>query len=88
MGAFDMIAFVVFTELLIAAVVIVLVLGSLPAQVAQKRGNPQAAAFNVASWLGLLTSGVLWLVAMIWAFLKPVSIVTTGSQARNEETRT
>jgi hypothetical protein len=68
---FDIFAFGVFGVLLVAAVVILVSLGSLPGQIAEKRGHPQAAAINVASWLGLATGGVLWLLALIWAFLKP-----------------
>jgi hypothetical protein len=72
---FDIIAFVVFAVLIVAVVIIVVSLGQLPGRIAEKRGHPQAAAINVASWLGLATGGVLWVIALIWAFLKPVSIV-------------
>jgi hypothetical protein len=70
---FDIIAFVVFAVLLVAAVVIVVTVGSLPGQVAQKRGHPQAAAITVASWLGIATGGILWPLALIWAFLRPAA---------------
>ena len=73
--AFDIIAFVVFGVLIVAAVVIVVWLGQLPGRIAQKRGHPQAAAITAASWVGLATGGVLWLIAFIWAFLTPVSVV-------------
>ena len=39
-------------------------------------GHPQAAAINVTSWLGVATLGLLWPVALIWAFLRPVSVET------------
>jgi hypothetical protein len=70
---FDIIAFVVFAVLLVAAVVIVVTLGSLPGQIAHKRAHPQAAAITVAGWLGLVTGGVIWPLALIWAFLKPAA---------------
>jgi hypothetical protein len=69
----DIFAFVVFGVLLVAAVVIVVTLGSLPGQIAHKRGHPQAAAITVAGWLGIATGGILWPLALIWAFLKPVA---------------
>ena len=69
--AFDIFAFVVFAVLLVAAVVVVVSLGSLPGQIAHKRGHPQAAAITVAGWLGIVTGGILWPLALIWAFLKP-----------------
>ena len=81
---FDIIAFAVFAILLVAGVIIVVLLGQLPGQIAQKRGHPQAAAINVTGWLGLVTGGVLWLVAMIWAFMKPVAIVASGSADKEE----
>src|SRR5262245_13604269 len=70
---FDIIAFVVFAVLLIATVVIVVTLGSLPGQIAHKRGHPQAAAITVAGWLGLVAGGVIWPLALIWAFLRPAA---------------
>jgi len=75
MDAFDIIAFVVFGVLIVAAVVTVVWLGQLPGRIAQKRGHPQAAAITAASWVGLATGGVLWLIAFIWAFLTPVSVI-------------
>ncbi len=71
--AFDIIVFVVFAVLLAAAVIIVVTLGQLPGRIAQKRGHPQASAINVAAWLGVATLGLLWPLALIWAFLTPFS---------------
>ena len=75
----DIIAFAVFGILLVAAVVIVVTLGSLPGQIAHKRGHPQAAAVTVAGWLGLVTGGILWPLALIWAFLKPAAGPPAGA---------
>ena len=69
----DIFAFVVFGVLLVAAVVIVGTLGSLPGQIAHKRGHPQAAAITVAGWPDVATMGILWPLALIWAFLKPAA---------------
>ena len=77
--AFDVMAFVVFGVLLAVVVIIVVTLGQIPGRIAQKRGHPQAATINVAGWLGVATLGLLWPVALIWAFLKPISAVPSGS---------
>jgi hypothetical protein len=61
--AFDIMAFVVFGVLITSVVIIVVTLGQLPGQIAARRGNPQAAAINVASWLGIATMGILWPIA-------------------------
>jgi hypothetical protein len=82
--AFDIIAFIVFAVLLVAVVVIVVELGSLPGAIARKRGHPQAAAVNVASWLGVATLGILWPLALIWAFLNPPAVVISGAAANQE----
>ena len=78
MDVFDIMAFIVFGVLLVVAVVIVVMLGSLPGQIAQKRGHPQAAAITVASWLGIATGGILWPLALIWAFLRPGGAMSPG----------
>jgi hypothetical protein len=72
-------AFVVFAVLVAAVLVIVVALGSLPGSIARKRGHPQAAAINVASWLGLATAGLLWPFALIWAFFVPQPARPSGS---------
>jgi hypothetical protein len=79
---FDIIAFVVFAVLIVMAVVIVVLLGQLPGRIAHQRGHPQAAAITVCGWLGLATVGLLWPVALIWAFLKPVSLLSSDAKPR------
>jgi hypothetical protein len=81
---FDLFAFVVFAVLVAAALVIVVELGSLPGSIARKRGHPQAAAINVAGWLGLATGGLLWPLALIWAFLVPRPAGPFGSTHEQE----
>jgi hypothetical protein len=79
--AFDIIAFAVFVVLLVIAVVLVANVGQLPGQIAQKRGHPQAAAINVTGWLGLVLPP-LWLIALIWAFLRPVAVAASGGKEK------
>ena len=52
---------------LFAAIAILVVIAALPGRIAAARSHPQAAAVNICGWLGLPT-GVLWVVAMTWAF--------------------
>lgn len=80
----DIFAFVVFAVLLGLVVIIAVTLGSLPGKIARQRGHPQAAAINVASWVGVATLGLLWPLALIWAFLKPMA-VPAGSAATGKE---
>ena len=78
---FDIMAFVVFAVLIAAAFVIVVGLGMLPGWIAQRRGHPQAAAINVASWLGVATLGLLWPLALIWAFTQSSRAASEPAQA-------
>jgi hypothetical protein len=70
-GVLDAFAFVVFAVLLVVAVIIVVSLGQLPGRLAQKWDHPQAPAVNVAGWIGVATGGLIWPLALIWAFMTP-----------------
>ena len=47
-------------------------IGSFPGKKAKERNHPQAEAINVLGWLGLLFGFVGWVVAVVWAYTKPV----------------
>ena len=68
-GILDAFAFVVFAVLIAVAVVVIVNLGRLPGRLACRWGHPQASAVNVASWIGMATGGLLWPLALIWAFI-------------------
>jgi hypothetical protein len=69
--ALDIFAFIVIAVLFLTVTAIIVALGSLPGWIARKRNHPQAAAVNIASWLGIATGGILWPLALIWAFVVP-----------------
>ena len=73
MTGLDYFTFVVLAVLIAAGVVLAIVLGALPGKIAEGRGHPQADAIRVAGWLGLLTMGLLWPFALIWAYTKVTS---------------
>jgi len=68
---FDYMAFAVFGIITTLVVSCIVVIGSLPGKIASARKHPQANAINVASWISLLTLGVLWPIAFVWAFIEP-----------------
>lgn len=72
MTAIDYFAWLVFLVIILSAVYVVVALAQLPGKTARKRGHPQADAINVAGWVGIFT-GVAWVVAIIWAFMKPIA---------------
>jgi len=67
----NILTFVVLIVLLVLIGVIVVYLGTLPGKIAKGRNHPQAEAINVASWLGIITAGLLWPFALIWAYIRP-----------------
>ncbi|MGO9107818.1 MAG: DUF3302 domain-containing protein [Thermoguttaceae bacterium] len=84
---FDIFAFIVFAVLLAVAVVVIVMLGTLPGKIAAKRCHPYAAAVNVAAWISLVTLGALWPLALVWAFMPWPSAHMTSDVAAKEGNR-
>ena len=71
MTGLDYFTFVVLIVLTGAGLVAAVFLGSLPGKIAADRGHPQADAIRVAGWLGLVTMGLFFPIALIWAYTRP-----------------
>jgi hypothetical protein len=71
MTGLDYFTFVVLILLTGAGLAGAVFLASLPGKIAADRGHPQADAIRVAGWLGLLTMGLFFPIALIWAYTKP-----------------
>jgi hypothetical protein len=71
MTGLDYFTFVVLILLTGAGLVGAVFLASLPGKIAADRGHPQADAIRVAGWLGLLTMGLFFPIALIWAYTRP-----------------
>ena len=67
MTGLDVFALIVLAVLAGTAVWILLFLARWPGQVAESLNHPQSDAIRVAGWLGILTLGILWPLAFIWA---------------------
>jgi fatty acid desaturase len=83
LDVFDYLSFVVLGILLTVFVTFVVVAGSLPGKIAQRRNHPQAKAISAAAWISLLTLGALWPIAFVWAFTNP----NTSQNSEKKETR-
>lgn len=68
---FDIFALVVIALLIGVIIWLVVLLGNMPGDVARKRNHPQAEAISVLGWIGLITLGMGWFVAIVWAYYKP-----------------
>jgi len=71
--------------LFVLAVVLVVWIGSLPAQIARRRHHPQVDAINAMSWLGLLFGGVGWGLALVWALIRYDSGLLKASNTKTAE---
>ncbi len=71
MTGLDYFTFLVLIVLTGAGLVAAVFLGSLPGKIAADRGHPQADAIRVAGWLGLVTMGLFFPIALIWAYTRP-----------------
>ncbi len=66
----DIFALVVIGVLIAAAIWLVVLLGPIPGNVAKKRGHPQADAIKVLGWIGMITLGLAWPIALVWAYTR------------------
>lgn len=69
----DWVAIVVLVVVPIGVIVVFWMIHVLPEKVAEKRHHPQKDAINTLCLLSLLFGGLLWPIAWIWAYSKPVA---------------
>ncbi len=67
----DIFALIVIALLLGFTIWLVVFLGNIPGEIARKNNHPQAQAITALSWIGLITMGIGWFVALVWAYYKP-----------------
>lgn len=67
----DIFALVVIALLLAVVIWLVVLLGNMPGDIARKRQHPQAEAISALGWVGIITMGLGWFVAIVWAYYKP-----------------
>ena len=71
MDFLDIFALIVIAILLAAGIWLVVLLGSMPGNIAKKRGHPQTEAIQVLGWIGIITLGISWFIAFVWAYTNP-----------------
>ena len=67
----DIFALVVIAILLAVVIWLVVLLGNMPGDIARKRQHPQAEAISALGWIGVITMGLGWFIAIVWAYHKP-----------------
>ncbi len=66
----DIFALVVMGVLVAFVILLVVKLGPIPGNIAKSRGHPQADAINVLGWIGVVTLGLAWPIALVWAYTR------------------
>ena len=84
----DIFALIVILVIIAAAIWIIVTLGSLPGHIAREKNHPQVEAINILGWIGILTLGIGWFVAIVWAYTKPPGAVNAELLRRIEELET
>ena len=76
----DIFALVVMAILLAVVIWLVVLLGNMPGNIARKRNHPQSEAISALGWIGLITMGLGWFIAMVWAYYKPEHPAFSGQE--------
>ena len=84
MTGLDIFAAIVLLLMIATAVAVLVLLAMMPGKIAAQRNHSHAEAVKVAGWLGMLT-GIIWILAMIWAYIKPTDPETHNNSESIEE---
>ena len=83
--AADVMAIVVLIIVPVVVIVVFWMVHVLPERFAEKRHHPQTEAITTLCLLSLVFGGLLWPIAWLWAFTKPVAYrVAYGTDKREE----
>jgi len=69
----DVLAWVILVLVPIAGIVLFWLVHILPEQIAEKRHHPQQEAIKTLCLLSLVFGGLLWPIAWLWAYTRPVA---------------
>ena len=69
MSFLDLFAWIVLLILVVSAVAMIVIAGSLPGHIAKTRHHPQEQAVRMAGWITLFLALPLWPVVLIWPYL-------------------
>jgi len=77
----DIFALIVIGVLVACVIALVVWLGPLPGNIASERGHPQADAIRALGWIGIVTLGPAWLIALVWAYTRSLTGDNSGGNS-------
>jgi CBS domain containing-hemolysin-like protein len=80
----DFMAWVVIVIVPVAVVAIFLIIHVLPEKIAEKRHHPQQSAIKTLCFLSLAFGGMLWPLAWLWAYTRPVGFRAVYGTEKHE----
>jgi hypothetical protein len=83
--AADWIALFVLFAVPVGAVVLFWLVHVLPEKIAEKRHHPQKQAINTLCLLSLVFGGMLWPIAWLWAYARPVAFRVAYGTDKHED---
>jgi CBS domain containing-hemolysin-like protein len=81
----DVVAIVVLIIVPIVVIVVFWLVHVMPERIAEKRHHPQAAAIQTLCLLSLVFGGLLWPIAWLWAYTRPVGYKIAYGTDKHEE---
>ena len=69
----EVFALVVLMVLIAVTIWLIVLIGNIPGNMARAANHPQAEAINMLAWIGLLTLGFGWFIALVWAKTTPMT---------------
>lgn len=66
----DIFALIVLMVLCSVGIWLIVLIGNIPGNIARAADHPQAEAISYLAWIGLLTMGIGWFAALVWANFK------------------
>ena len=81
----DWMAIVVLIIVPIVVIVLFWLVHVMPERIAEKRHHPQASAIQVLCLLSLVFGGLLWPIAWLWAYTRPVGYKMAYGTDKHEE---
>jgi len=69
----EIFALIVLLVLCATAIWLIVMIGNIPGNIARTANHPQAEAISVLAWVGILTVGIGWFIALVWAKAKPIA---------------